>query len=134
MNILLIAAVLGVLFFGFQLLMVRRMKRNKGKAAPELSGNRGEAVQSGALALFYFHSPSCGACRTMTPVVQRFTGGKSRCFSVDVSRDMDTARAFGVMATPTTVLVEGGIIRDFLVGPQPESRLLPLLEQAGPAL
>ena len=68
----------------------------------------------------------------MTPVVSRYTKNNPRCFKVDVSKDMDTARAFGVMGTPSTVLVENGLIRDFLVGPKPESDLTALLELTRP--
>jgi thioredoxin 1 len=41
----------------------------KGKSAPELGGEIGTKMEAGKKLLFYFYSPSCGACRTMTPVV-----------------------------------------------------------------
>ncbi len=129
MNILYFIGFFLVLFFGFQYLTILRMKRKRGKPAPELSGDYGNAVNTGKTALFYFYSPRCGACRSMTPVVERFTNNTSRSFKVDVSHDMDTARHFGVMATPSTVVVEKGIIRDFLVGPRPEAELISLLKE-----
>jgi len=129
MNILIILIVLVVLFFGFQYLTILKMKLKKGKDAPELKGTHGKAVKSGKITLFYFYSPSCGACRSMTPVVERFTKNNQHCFKVDISKDMDTARAFGVMGTPSTVIVENGVIKEFIVGPRPESELTSLLEQ-----
>ena len=116
------------LFFGFQYLTILRMKMKKGKAAPELKGQYGKAIQAGKIVLFYFYSPSCGACRSMTPLVEGYTKNNSRCFKVDVSRDMNTAWAFGVMGTPSTVLVESGVIKDFLVGPRPVPELTRMLE------
>ena len=124
-NVFLIAI---VVFFGFQYLMVFRMKLKKGKDAPELGGAYGKALKGKKTSLFYFYSPSCGACKSMTPVVGEYTKNNPRCFKVDVSKDMKTAQAFGVMGTPSTVLVEDGKIRDFIVGPKPVSDFRDLLE------
>lgn len=121
-------AIIIALFFGFQYFMVFKMKLKKGKPAPELSGSYGKAVKNNKTSLFYFYSPSCGACRSMTPLVEGYTKNNSRCFKVDVSKDMETARAFGVMGTPSTVLVENGLITDFIVGPKPAGDFTQLLE------
>ncbi len=129
MNIVIIVAIaIAVLFFGFQKFMVFKMSRKKGKPAPELKGTLGKAIKNGKISLFYFYSPSCGACKSMTPIVEGYTKNNPRCFKVDVSKDMDTARAFGVMGTPSTVVIENGIIRDFFVGPKPQAQLTALLE------
>lgn len=122
--------ILGVILFfvGAQILLVARMKRQRGKQAPDLTGKAQRRVKGGKPALFYFYSPACGACRTMTPVVRRLEKESKGVFSVDISKDMDTARKFGVMATPTTVVVDKGIIRDVLIGPQPQQTLEALAE------
>ncbi len=115
-----------LLFIGFvamQFLLVRRMRRLEGQQAPTLTGKAHKRITSGKPALFYFYSPGCGACRTMTPVVERLRSSRDGVFSIDISRDMDTARKFGVMATPTTVLIDNGVVRQVLVGPQPEKVL-----------
>lgn len=129
MNTLIVLALFVALFFGFQYLTVFRMRLKRGKPAPNLAGAYAKAVKTGKPALFYFYSPGCGACRSMTPVVEGYTKKSTRCFKVDVSQDMNTARAFGVMATPSTVVVENGVIRDFLVGPRAAPELTGLLEQ-----
>ncbi len=128
MNVVALLAGILILFFGFQYFMVIKMKLKKGKPAPALSGQYAKAVKNKKTSLFYFYSPACGACKSMTPVVSRYTKNNPRCFKVDVSKDMETARAFGVMGTPSTVLVENGLIREFLVGPKPESDLTAMLE------
>jgi len=130
MRTLLFIIVLFGILLGLQKLQALRMTRKKGKPVTGLSGAYGEAVATGKPTLFYFYSPGCGACRSMTPIVSEYTGEGSRCFKVDVSRDMATAQAFGVMGTPSTVVVENGIVRDFFVGPRPEAVLTPLLEEA----
>lgn len=128
MNIIWTLAIVIVLFFGFQYFMIFKMRLKKGKAAPELSGSYGKAVKNNKTSLFYFYSPSCGACRSMTPLVENYTKNSSRCFKVDVSKDMEIARAFGVMGTPSTVLVENGLITEFIVGPKPAGDFTQLLE------
>ena len=119
-----------ILFFGFQYLTILRMKLKKGKPAPSsLTGAYGKAVKNRKTSIFYFYSPHCGACKTMTPVIEQYTKNNPRCFKVDISKDSSTASAFGIMATPSTAVVENGKIKDFIVGPKPQAELVQLLEQ-----
>ncbi len=118
-----------ILFFGFQYLTILRMKLKKGKPAPNLSGVYGKAVNNKKTSVFYFYSPHCGACKVMTPVVERYTKNNPRCFKIDISKDSSTASAFGIMATPSTAVIENGVIKDFIVGAKPQSDLVQLLEQ-----
>lgn len=104
-------------------LIVWKAKAQQGKPAPELSGPAKAWVRKGKRALFYFYSPACGACHAMTPVVQRLRKDHDGVFPVDVSQDMETARRFGVMATPTTVVVDHGVVARVLIGPQTPAAL-----------
>ena len=115
--------VLAVAFIGLQVFLTRRMMKLKGQPAPAVAGAAGRRVADGRSALFYFYSPQCGACRTMTPVVKELAGRAPGVFPVDISVDMDTARRFSVMATPTTILVRDGKVAEVLVGPQSPERL-----------
>ncbi len=131
MNILIIlGAVLGgfiVLLFALRIWMAIKMQKMQGKPAPELPGRLGKAVRKGTPTLFYFYSPSCGACKAMTPVVQKMAKKGKSVFPVDISRDMDTARKFSVMATPTTILVSEGKVQQVFIGPQPETELVRMI-------
>jgi len=114
-------------FVLLQLFMVFKMRLKKGKPAPELGGKMGALLGKGEKAAFYFHSPSCGACRSMTPIIEEYTGSKKNLFSINIMEDMDTARKFGILGTPSLVIVEEGTIREFLVGAQSRERLASLL-------
>lgn len=117
-------------FAAFMLLqysMVFRMKRNKGKTIPKLPGKLGKQIKRGDRLLLYFFSPGCRACKPMTPVINEMKKKSERVIAIDISRDMETARAFGVMGTPATLLVEKSIIAEFLVGVQREEKLYGLL-------
>ncbi len=118
-----------VLFFGFQFAVILKMRASKGKKAPELPGVMGKRIKKGERLLFYFYSPRCAACRTMTPMVEKLGHGNSRVFKIDISKDMLTARQFGVLGTPATLLVDAGSIEEFMVGAQPEARLSALLAE-----
>jgi thioredoxin 1 len=122
-----VIAVVLLVFIGFRYFMMFKLKFKRGKEAPELSGRYDEAVRSGQAALFYFYSQNCGACKAMTPVVRELAGEKKNCFLVDVQSDMVTPGAFGVMATPSTVIVEGGKIKEFLVGAKSKEKLASLM-------
>lgn len=127
MNVLIIlGSVVGgvfVLLFGLRIWMAIKMQKMQGKPVPDLPGRLGKAVRKGNPTIFYFYSPSCGACKAMTPVIQKMAKKGKSVFPVDISRDMDTARKFGVMATPTTILVSGGKVEQVRIGPQPEAEL-----------
>jgi thioredoxin 1 len=75
----------------------------------------------------YFFSPSCGACVRQTPVVERLQKEYPDVFIVNVPQQLSTARAFGVMGTPSIVLIRNGAVAESLVGYQPESRLRSML-------
>jgi thioredoxin 1 len=107
------------LVVGMQVLVRLRSRAMIGKAVPELPGEVGRKVSHSKRALVYFFSPSCGACRAITPVVQKLKEHNPSVFAVDVTRDLSLARALNVMATPSTVEVADGAIVGFHVGMLP---------------
>ncbi|ROR35045.1 thioredoxin family protein [Inmirania thermothiophila] len=113
-----IVGVLAALVAGLQLALWWRMRRAVGRRLEGLPAGR---------RLYYFHSPRCGPCRGVTPVVARLAAERGDVELVDVSAEPETARRFGVLATPAFVLVEGGRVVQVLVGAQSERRLRALL-------
>ena len=112
-----------IAFMGMQYLMILRSKKNKGKKVDQVGGKLGKVLSMGGKAMVYFYSPSCRACKYQTPVIARHISDGFKIQKVDISRDMATARKFGVMATPTTVVLQGNEIVEFLVGAKPEEKL-----------
>lgn len=124
MNIVLYVAVaIVVLFFMMQLLTVRMAKKSKGIRLKGLSGDLQKLEKEGSKGLVYFYSPSCGACRTQTPIIKELQKQHGNVYDVDVSKDLKTAQAFGIRATPSTVSVQDGIIREVLLGAKPRQVL-----------
>ncbi len=110
----------------FQFSIYWRSKRMVGKAAPELDGQEG-APEEGTR-LIYFHSPGCGPCKRMSPMVEALARDHPNVLSVDVSRQMEVALKYNVRATPTVVLVKEGKVAKVLLGPQSQARLEALMK------
>jgi len=125
-----VGIVVAVLVGGFiliQLSMVLKMKMKKGKAVPDLNGAHGRMVRTGSKVLMYFYSPSCRACKSLTPIVRSLSKKYKNVFSINITKDMDTARKLGIMGTPSIVLVEDKIIKEFMAGAVGESQIMELL-------
>lgn len=118
-----VVAILAVAFITFtiatQIAIQSRARAIRGKPVPPLPGGLGARVAKSPHALIYFFSEGCGACRPFTPRL-RALGEARSVFVIDVGRDLDVARAFGVLATPSTVEIESGKVVGFHVGRIPE--------------
>ena len=105
-----------LLFLGLQMYMIFSAKRSKGTKISGLSGNLKSLEKSGSKGIVYFFSPSCRACTMQTPVIKSLQKKYKNIFDVDISKDLQTARIFGVKATPTTVAIKDGIIDNVFIG------------------
>ena len=121
-------AVIGIitLFVLFQLKMVWDSKKMIGKPAPQAEG--AESHTETGTSLLYFHSPQCGPCRAMTPVIEELKTEFPNVRSIDISQDLTLARQYNVRATPTVVLIKNGNIANVLLGQKSASKLRSLLE------
>jgi thioredoxin 1 len=120
--------VLGIIgFFVFMRLLVWfNGKLKKGKEIPPFSGEIGERIQKGDRLLLYFYSPSCGACKAMTPVVDEMMNKKNNVYKINLSKDYNIGKIFGVMGTPATIVVNESKIEQFILGGRSKNFLLEL--------
>ena len=73
-----------------------------------------------------FYSQTCGPCHMMHPVLERLArrrAGEIMVIRVDVEKDPELARSFGVRAVPTFVIVLKGIERGRTSGAMSEENL-----------
>jgi thioredoxin 1 len=105
-----------ILFISMQLFIRFQSKFKKGKDVRTLTGYIGDAVRQSGKVLLYFYSPSCGACRQQTPIIDDLPRNPTTIFKVDVSKDAKTPLALGVLGTPSTVIIENGVIKEFFLG------------------
>lgn len=106
-----------------QIAMLLRVRKQEGRAAPPLNEVLPDGVEPQPRMLLYFYSEHCGPCRGVTPLVDALAERHDGVVKVDVRRNMETARRFGVMGTPSLVRVEDGIISRVHIGGITEGRL-----------
>lgn len=116
---LVLVVVLGffALMVGLQLLIRARAARLRGKPLPALPGQTGARIAAAEHALIYFFTPSCAACRPVTPRMKALAEQGKPVFPIDLTHDLALAQALSVMATPTTVEVAEGKVVGVHIGP-----------------
>ncbi len=118
--------ILGIIGLFVVLQVSLRMKGwlKRGKPAPEVSGKLGQQIRRGEKILAYFYSPNCSACRTQEQMLPKVQEKFKNIQRVNAGREPQVARAFGVMGTPTTVVIEKGVIKAYFVGVASPAKLL----------
>jgi len=107
------------LMVGMQLLVRSRARAMRGKDVPALPGELGRRLAGAPRALLYFFSPSCGACKPLTPRFAALRRSNQAVHLVDVAQDLDVARSFHVMGTPSVIEIAAGKIVGYHVGAVP---------------
>ncbi len=74
--------------------------------------------------LIYFYSPNCTACRYQTPIIENLKKQSFNTLSIDISKDLQLARIFGIMGTPSIALMKGNLVKEFFIGYQDEDKLI----------
>jgi len=125
--VLLVAYV--VFIFGFRLYWKRKVKKMRGQELPVLDGEfirlrKGKGV-------VYFYSPNCQPCKFVDPVIKKLSKEfrKVHFVKVNVLENPETARKFGILATPSIIITKDGHIEDVLAGPVTEGVLRAKLEK-----
>jgi len=104
---------------GLSLALSRAASRLRGRAIESFDAPASKPLRGRSSGLLYFFSPGCGACKTMTPVIEELSRRNPAVRAVDISRDMASARAFGILGTPSLVVMREGLVADVRVGPLP---------------
>ncbi|OGT88124.1 MAG: hypothetical protein A2286_03630 [Gammaproteobacteria bacterium RIFOXYA12_FULL_61_12] len=120
-----IALALVGLFVLLQVWILWQSRRLQGLPVPASDLTR--RLDPSRPALLYFHSPRCGACRGMTPIIAELGRSNSNVVSIDVSRDMEAANDYNIRATPTLVVLRHEAIAKVLVGAQSQRVIESLL-------
>lgn len=78
-----------------------------------------------------FWATWCGPCRAIAPVIDELHDelqGRAVIGKVDVDKNSDTSVTYGVRNIPTLLVFKNGEVVDKVVGNQPKSKLLEILE------
>ena len=78
-----------------------------------------EVMQSEQPVLVDFSATWCGPCKRLEPIVHEIAGeysGRLKVVKVDIDQAPTIASKFGVMSVPTVLLMQGGAVKDQVVG------------------
>jgi thioredoxin-like negative regulator of GroEL len=111
------------IFLLFNLLPLARARWVRGSMVPELDAVLTDVQRRAPRLLVYFWSPTCGPCRSMTPIIDRLAAEGDAIVKVNVAEAVELAKHFGVMATPSLAVVEHGVLRQLVVGARNEAQI-----------
>ena len=88
-----------------------------------------EVLQSEKKVLLDFWAPWCGPCRMVVPIVEEIALERAdiKVGKVNVDEEPELANQFGVMSSPTLVVMENGKEVSRSVGAKPKDGILAML-------
>lgn len=119
-----------ILFVLLQVYMQMQSWIKRGKQVKNLPESFARELQKHPATLIYFYTPTCSACRVMTPIIDKLKNEYENIIKVDLTVETSLGKTFGVMGTPTMALLKGTTIQNFVVGARKENFIRNLLNQA----
>jgi len=128
--ILISALVIGYIFFNF-FAVRKRMNRPPSENIKILDDrNFGQVVGKG-VSLVDFWAEWCGPCKVQGPIVDELAdemGEKANICKLDVDKNQNTARKYGIQNIPTMLIFKDGKPVDKLVGVKPKGAILKAMQ------
>ncbi len=117
MNVFLIIGVIVVLMISLKLFMQKRSQRFKSKAINiSIFDNEIKDLLKQKKSILYFYTPSCGACKTQAPIIDKLKEDIFNVGKIDLSNKREIATEFGILGTPTTAIMQGNNVAEIFVG------------------
>ena len=112
-----------VFIIGLRVYWNLKSKKLKGRELPYMEGPF-QRLRKGK-GLIYFSSPSCRPCKLVEPIIKKLSREfkNIHVIKVDVTKDSEKARTFGILATPSIIITDNGKIVEVLIGPVSEKDL-----------
>ena len=88
-----------------------------------------EVLNSDRPVLMDFWAPWCGPCRMVVPLVEEIAEERSdiKVVKINVDEEQELAMQFGVMSTPTLVVMKNGKVVNQATGARPKAQILAML-------
>lgn len=124
MDILIAVVVIMSVFIGLRFLMQKRAQRSKGKEVDiSIFDDKIKRLLKSEKSILYFYTPTCGACKSQTPIIDKLDDEINAVGKIDLSINRDAAKEFGIMGTPSTAIMSGNRIAEIFIGLKQETFL-----------
>lgn len=124
MDILITAIIIIAAFISLRFFMQKKAQRAKGKKVDiSIFDDKVKSLLSGKKSILYFYTPTCGACKSQTPIIDKLAEEIKAVGKIDLSINRAAASEFGIMGTPSTAIMSGNKIADIFVGLKHENFL-----------
>ncbi|MDA3860261.1 MAG: thioredoxin family protein [Melioribacteraceae bacterium] len=114
-------AITALVIIGFMIIlkviMQKRAQKSQGKSIDaSLFDDEIKTLLSGNKSILYFFSPTCGVCKSQAPIIDKLKEEFNLVGKIDLSLNQNAAQEFGILGTPTTILMKGNIVNEVFVG------------------
>ena len=124
MDILITVLVIITVFVGLRFLMQKRAQRSKGKEVnSSIFDDKIKKLLKSEKSILYFYTPTCGACKSQTPIIDKLDTATKAVGKIDLSVNRNAAKEFGIMGTPSTAIMASNRIAEIFIGLKQENFL-----------
>ena len=117
MEIAITALTIIILMLVLKFIMQKRAQKSQGKRInASLFNEEIKALLSDNKSILYFYTPTCGVCKSQTPIIDKLKEELNFVGKVDLSQNQIAATEFGILGTPTTALMKGDVVSEVFVG------------------
>ena len=130
MDILIAVVVIMSVFIGLRFLMQKRAQRSKGKEVDiSIFDDKIKKLLKSEKSILYFYTPTCGACKSQTPIIDKLDDETNAVGKIDLSINRAAAKEFGIMGTPSTAIMSGNRIAEIFIGLKHEKFLKKVFDE-----
>ncbi len=117
MEIAITALTIIILMLALKFIMQKRAQKSQGKSIDtSLFDEEIKTLLNGNKSILYFYTPTCGVCKQQTPIIDKLKKELSMVGKIDLSQNQSAAPEFGILGTPTTILMKGNVVGEVFVG------------------
>ncbi|AAT27628.1 thioredoxin family protein [[Mycoplasma] mobile] len=79
--------------------------------------------------ILVFHATWCGPCRMYGPILEEVGSKGYEIFKIDVDKDREFTREFGIKNTPSTLFFKNGELKEKVIGFKSADELIDLINK-----